>query len=201
MAQALNKKRLRDTRILMVLTLLAGVFTSSLWSHESVAHGLMDFSGYVLIVICAIGRIYSTAFIGGIKNESLIMVGPYSVVRNPLYFFSLLGAVGIGLMSAHIASFVIISVGFALIYHFLIKREEEFLEQQFGDLYRDYTKRVPRLLPKLSLYTCPQELVFQPRFLNKAVADAIWWFAALPLFEIAEVLQEHGVIKPLFSLI
>lgn len=201
MAKSLNKSRLRDTRILMVLTLLAGVLTSSLWSYESFTHELMDFAGYVLIIICAIGRIYSTAFIGGIKNENLIMVGPYSIVRNPLYFFSLLGALGIGLMSAHIASFVIISVGFALIYHFLINREEEFLEQHFGDIYRDYKKRVPRLLPKLSLYTCPDELVFQPRFLNKAVADAVWWFAPLPLFELAEMLQEEGYITPLFSLI
>lgn len=200
MAVALNKKRMRDTRILMVGVILAGVFCTTLFSENSFWHEAMEMTGYPLIVICAIGRIYSSAFIGGIKNENLVTWGPYSFCRNPLYLFSLLGAAGIGLMSTSLVAFTVITIGFYLIYDSLIKREEEFLSQKFGQTYKDFMQNTPRLLPSFKNYQCPDELTFQPRYLNKAVFDAIWWFAPLPLFECADYLRTMGWIKPLIFL-
>lgn len=196
MARSLNKTRMRDTRILIALTVLAGVSCKMFFPQESWTHHSMDLLGYLLVTVCAIGRIYATAFIGGIKNEDLITWGPYSLCRNPLYLFSLLGAAGIGLMTTSVIAFAVIFSGFLAIYLGLIQREEEFLLEKFGQKFRDYMARVPRLLPSLRNYSCPEELVFQPRFLTKAVADAVWWFAPLPLFEFAEILQQKGLITP-----
>lgn len=190
---------MRDTKILIALTILAGVFTKSLFSDDTFEHELLEFIGYILVTVCAVGRIYCTAFIGGIKNEKLIMVGPYSMHRNPLYFYSLLGAVGIGIMSTHLSAFLVIFAGFYFIYQGLINREEEFLKEKFGAEFEDYKKRVPKLVPNPKLYTCPDELLFQPKFLSKAVFDAIWWFVPYMLFELADALMEAGIIKPLFT--
>jgi protein-S-isoprenylcysteine O-methyltransferase Ste14 len=200
MAKSLNQTRMRDTRILVVLTILAGIFCKTLYPSDSWSHESMDLIGYLLVTSCAIGRIYSSAFIGGKKNEQLITWGPYSLCRNPLYFFSLLGAAGIGLMSTSIVVFALILGGFFTIYQDLIRREEEFLLAKFGQAYKDYAARIPRLLPSFKHYTCPGELVFQPAYLTKAVRDAVWWFAPLPLFELAELLQEKRLIMPLMSL-
>lgn len=200
MAQQLNKSRMRDTKILIALTILAGLFTKSFFGTETPTHELMDLAGYILVTVCAIGRIYSTAFIGGVKNEKLITTGPYSLHRNPLYFYSLLGAAGIGLMSTHILAFAVIFGGFYFIYRSLINREEEFLTAKFGNEFEEYKARVPRLLPSLKGYVCPEELVFQPKFLTKSVWDAIWWFVPYPLFELAEYLQEERLITPVMSL-
>lgn len=196
MAKSLNKSRMYDTRVLMGLTLLTGIFCKTMFPDETLAHESLDLAGYFLVTACAIGRVYSTAFIGGVKNDRLVTWGPYSVCRNPLYLFSLMGAAGIGLMSTSILAFCIIFFGFLFIYNRLIRREEEFLHARFGRAFTDYAARVPKLIPDFSKYACPGELTFQPKFLNRAVSDAVWWFVPLPLFEIAEKLQEHHIINP-----
>jgi protein-S-isoprenylcysteine O-methyltransferase Ste14 len=201
MAKNINKKRMRDTRILMGIVLLTGFFTVPVLQEGTWAYELFRLTGYILLTTCAIGRIHSTAFIGGIKNKTLTTVGPYSMCRNPLYFYSLLGAAGVGLMSGEIILVVILVVGFMFIYDQLIDREEEFLSQKFGDEFESYKTRTPRLIPDPAKYTCPAELVFQPRYLNNAIWDALWWFAPVPLFELARLLQHAGLLKPMFSIV
>jgi protein-S-isoprenylcysteine O-methyltransferase Ste14 len=199
MAAEINKNRMLVSRILVGLVLLAGFVTTPVIPEGSAVYELFRLAGYILLAACAIGRIYSTAFIGGIKNKKLVMEGPYSTCRNPLYFYSLLGAAGIGLMSAQLISFVLVFGGFLLIYDGLIKREEEYLAKKFGKEFTEYKARVPRLWPKFSQFKTADELPFQPRFFTYAVWDAIWWFAAFPVFGLARYLQHAGVIKPLFA--
>ncbi len=201
MAKDINKTRMRDTRILVGIILIAGFFTAPVMQTGSFAYEIFRLAGFILLTACAIGRIYSTAFIGGIKNEKLITVGPYAMCRNPLYFYSLLGAAGLGLMSAQIILFIFIFGGFLFIYDGLIKREEGFLAEKFGADFAAYKAGTPRLLPDIKKYTCPDELAFQPKYLNNAVWDALWWFAPVPLFELAHLLHNAGILKPLFSLL
>lgn len=200
MAKNLNKTRMRDSRILMVIAFLIALISKPAIEPESGLFEAFEVIGFTLLATCAIGRIYSTAFIGGAKNDKLITAGPYSMCRNPLYFYSLLGAAGIGMMSERFTIMAFLVGGFVLIYHGLISREEEFLAEKFGSDYTDFCAKTPRLMPAFSKYTCPSEVVFQSRYLNKAVKDAIWWFAAMPIFETIEYLQGHGIIKPLFTL-
>ena len=194
MARDLNKTRMRNTRILMSLTILAGIFSKTLFPDETPIHESMDFLGYVLVTVCAVGRVYTTAFIGGVKNEKLVTWGPYSLCRNPLYFFSLCGAAGIGLMSTSLLALVVIFGGFFLIYISLIGREEMFLSEKFGADFASYKENTPRLWPSFRAWHYPEEMTCQPKFLNNAVRDAIWWFVPYPVFELAEWLQEVGIV-------
>jgi protein-S-isoprenylcysteine O-methyltransferase Ste14 len=200
MAAEINKNRMLVSRILVGLILLAAFVATPVVPEGSAIYELCKLAGYALLTACAIGRIYSTAFIGGIKNKQLVMVGPYSACRNPLYFYSLLGAAGVGLMAVQITSTIIIVAGFLLIYDGLIKREEQFLADKFGKDFAEYKSRVPRLWPKFSQFTMPEELLFQPRYFTYAVWDAIWWFVPVPLFELAKYLQHADIIKPWFAI-
>ena len=198
MAAEINKNRMLVSRILVGLVLLAAFVTTPVLPEWSALYMFLKLAGYILLAACAVGRSYSTAVIGGIKNKTLVMEGPYSTCRNPLYFYSLLGAAGVGLLSAQLISFVIIFGGFLLIYDGLIKREEEYLAKKFGKEFTEYKARVPRLWPKFRQFKAAEELPFQPRFFTYAVWDAIWWFAAFPIFELARYLQDTEVIRPLF---
>jgi len=200
MAAELNKNRMLASRALVGVVLLSVFLTNSVVPQGSAAYGLFKLAGYVLLVACAIGRIYSTAFIGGLKNKNLVTEGPYSICRNPLYFCSLLGAAGIGLLSAQVTTLIVVFGGFFLIYAGLIRREEQFLEQKFAQAFAEYKTRVPRLLPKFGQFRVSEELPFQPRYFTYAVWDAIWWFAPFPLFELARSLQQAGIVKPLLTL-
>ncbi|MBI1216272.1 MAG: hypothetical protein GC185_10715 [Alphaproteobacteria bacterium] len=196
MADNLNKTRMRDTRILMIATLVLGLASRGLFPADSGAHLALQMAGYALATVCAVGRIYASTFIGGVKNDQLITTGPYAICRNPLYLFSLCGALGIGLMTGSLLCAALIFTGFYLIYLKLIAREEGFLREKFGADFEAFVKSTPKLWPDMKKFSYPDEMTFQPRYLTKAVADAVWWFAPLPVFLFIDHLQAAGVYTP-----
>lgn len=200
MAKSLNKKRMRDSRLALLGVLGVVFFTKSVIDYDAPFHEILEFVGYFLVALCALGRVYSTAFLGGFKNEQLVTHGPFSVTRNPLYFFSFLGMTGIGFISGHLVLILVTPVFFLALYHFLIAREEAFLTEKFGESYRTYTASTPRFFPSLSRYHAPEIVEVSPRHLKMALLDALWWFVAFPVFEFAEALQEDGILKPLLIL-
>jgi protein-S-isoprenylcysteine O-methyltransferase Ste14 len=51
-----------------------------------------------------LGRTWCSLDISGRKKRELVTVGPYALVRNPLYIFTLLEAFGIGAQSGSMLS-------------------------------------------------------------------------------------------------
>lgn len=194
MAKSLNKSRMFHSRIIMLGLLATGVFFTTPWERMMGLREMTDFIGYAFIITCALGRIYASVFIGGQKNDTLITWGPYSLMRNPLYFFSLLGITGIAIMSHSIIATVIAFSTTFFLYRSLIAREEKYLEEKFGNRYLRYKYQTPSLFPSFKNYDCPQKLVFCPQFVQKAVFDAIWWFVPLAIFKGADYLLSMNSI-------
>ncbi len=186
MAAELNKNRIRDSRIVAFLCILIFIFTEPFEIRNNISREITNLIGYSLIIICAIGRIYTTAFLGGQKNLNLITQGPFSKVRNPLYVFSFIGVLGVSFYSARPLIILIAPIATLVIYHYLVKREEEFLETQFGDEYVQYKKSVPRFIPNLGAKNLNDTISTSPNRLYAAVLDSIWWFLLIPIFEILE---------------
>lgn len=76
--------------------------------------------------------------------------GPYARVRNPLY----LGNLGICLGLLLIAHDPYVYAGGLLFffgeYFFIIRAEESFLREKFGEVYEEYLRQVPRWVPRLA---------------------------------------------------
>ena len=170
------------------------IFTRPVFAYGNFVHETMEFVGYILVICCVFGRIFSSVFIGGYKNDRLVMHGPFSVVRNPLYCSTLMGVLGLSLCSGHALIVVLLFAVFMVTYHFLIRREEDYLLSEFGEPYREYMERTPRLIPNFSLYKAPEEIVTKPRFVANACMDAVWWFVAFPAFELIDYLHEIQLI-------
>lgn len=198
MARSLNKQRMIQSRVLVIAAFALAIFTQAWIAYDGPVHEAFDYIGSLLIAVCALGRLYATVFLGGHKNDSLITHGPFSVVRNPLYFFSLLGVTGIAMITGHVLIMIVLPTFFIFMYHHLMLREEAFLREKFGAPYKEYCKKTPRIIPNLKLYNAPEQVLAVPKYVNKAFADAIWWFAAFPVLELIELLQREGVLKPLF---
>jgi protein-S-isoprenylcysteine O-methyltransferase Ste14 len=83
------------------------------------------------------------------KNEQLAISGPYAYTRNPLYLGSLILAIGFAITGRNwwIGSGIVIF--FLAIYLPVIRAEEEFLRSRFAE-FAEYTRHVPRLLPRLT---------------------------------------------------
>lgn len=128
------------------------------WNTPRGAHlARLAFSFAALLVGAAAAiRTWATAYLGSevvfdlkLHAESLVADGPYRHVRNPLYLGSFLLSVGFGFLASR-AGFFILAVGGAARILRLIGREEENLEQQQGERFREFARRVPRLLPSVS---------------------------------------------------
>lgn len=81
----------------------------------------------------------------------LVKEGTYSIIRNPLYFGNFFIGFGFSLLSGAFfpyLQFLFIPL-FFLEYFPIVIAEEKFLEEKFGDEYKDYMAKVPRFLPKL----------------------------------------------------
>ncbi len=82
------------------------------------------------------------------RDDQFVAAGPYRYVRNPLYLGSWLLAGGASiLMPPSGAAFFLLA--FSVFVLFLISAEERFLSAKLGDVYQQYRRRVPRLLPRL----------------------------------------------------
>ena len=85
------------------------------------------------------------------------MAGPFARVRNPLYVGNVLTYVGIGIMSNALFPWLIIIavVWFSFQYYQIVVLEESFLEKEFGSVYLEFKRNVPRFIPRLSVYVNP----------------------------------------------
>lgn len=163
-------------------------------------HEYIEAFGLSLIVAAIIGRMWCTLYIGGRKSAEIVRSGPYSVTRNPLYVFSTLGAMGIGAQTGSL----IVAVGFGILcyvaFSIVIRTEERFLEQNFGEPYRAYCRDVPRFFPKLSLYNDDATVTVKPDRLYRTFTDGLVFFVAYPFFEFIEYLQGIDVLPVLLRL-
>jgi len=91
---------------------------------------------------------------GTVGGTHLFVDGPFGYVRNPLYVVNMAMYVGVGIMANALAPYlVLIAIAFFLIQYWLIvKKEEEYLSETFGDEYKRYVQNVRRFVPRLTRY-------------------------------------------------
>src|SRR4029078_2172800 len=94
---------------------------------------------------------------------------PYSLTRNPLYFFSLLAYIGAGLAFEKLTVAFIFAIVFWLSHWPTVLREEAKLRNKFGAKYDDYAKRVPRFWPRIGKMDLPESVTFSPAAFNRSV--------------------------------
>ncbi len=101
---------------------------------------------------------------GSVGGTFLIISGPFSHVRNPLYVGNILMYFGLGIMSFSIFPYlqIIALIFFFIQYHYIIKEEENYLSKTYGEDYQNYLKNVPRIFPRIMPYK--SDKVQQPSF-------------------------------------
>ncbi|MBI9088954.1 MAG: isoprenylcysteine carboxylmethyltransferase family protein [Desulfobacterium sp.] len=178
----LVRHRIGFSKLLGGMVFLVLLFSGSWWHQQHPLVGqLMFLAGAALSGIGAFGRIWCSVYIGGFKNEKLISQGPFSMCRNPLYFFSLVGALGVGLATETLAVPFLILLFFSLYYPYVIKKEEVMLFRKHSKAYAAYIEKVPAFIPRLTALSEPETYLIHPGILRKSLLEAIWfiWFCAL----------------------
>jgi protein-S-isoprenylcysteine O-methyltransferase Ste14 len=160
--QAYVSNRLRERLVLLSveIDLIVLWALAVFWLHwdsrlgPPVHEGALTLAGTVLVFMGAGLAIWARLRLGrwftgtlGVKvGHELTTDGPYAVTRHPMYtglFAMLLGAALAWNSLTTLGLAALMVVPFAL----QARMEEPLLEAHFGEAYREYRRRVPRLLP------------------------------------------------------
>lgn len=95
--------------------------------------------------LVALGRNNLTALPYPKDEATLIVDGPYRIVRNPIYSGLLLGSAGLGLWR-HSWPTLLLTVALFVLFDLKTRREQTWLAERFP-AYCEYQQRVKKLLP------------------------------------------------------
>ena len=197
----LLRERGRHTRWFALAVFTLFLFAEPLAARHLAMERMMVALGNLLIVGGGLMRVYCALFIGGWKNQRLAAVGPYALVRNPLYLGSLLATLGVGLVTASLTLSAVL-FGFIMAYYSrTVAREEAYLEQQFGAEYLAYQRAVPRWLPQAGArLVLPPEVTVKPRYVLNGIRDIALVILAYPLCELVRVAHLGGWLPSFYRL-
>lgn len=80
-----------------------------------------------------------------LTKTELITNGLFRFSRNPIFFGMILSLIGLFLVTPNIWTLIFMVLGYVLI-QIQIRLEEEFLDKQHGEKYRNYKKKVRRII-------------------------------------------------------
>ncbi len=197
----IERLRIHISQIFAVLLVIFIALSKSLFEDtEPLITAVLFLLGAILVGIASLGRLWCSVYIAGYKTDHLVTQGPYSMCRNPLYFFSFLGALGVGFASESLLIPLLIFIGFVLYYPFVIKSEEAELRKLHKDEFEMYLRKVPKFFPKISYLTEPEEYIVKPRVFRNHMFSALWFVWFLGLLEIIEEFHKLNILPTIFNI-
>ena len=184
MTESASTPRLRTTFAIY----LALVAATPLVGPREIASGLghlLGIAGFACVTLACLGRIWCSLFIAGHKDETLVTSGPYAYCRHPLYSFSIVGALGLGLASKSLLLGALVVLFVAGLLTYAASCEEQFLEDAFPEEFKAYVAATPNMWwPALRKKPLPVQLDVRPAVFWKSFLDAgsfflLWLLVAL----------------------
>ena len=186
----------------LYVALLAGLilFSSSHWQPGPFGAAGILLAALVLTSGAAVGRLWCSLYIAGYKKSCLVTDGPYAMCRNPLYFFSMTGALGVALMTHTLTIPVLVLISFAIYYPNVIRAEEADLTRIHGAPFEVYRSQTPAFFPRWSLLKEPDTYQVKPRVFRNHMGSAVWFILAIGLIALLQAARAAGQIPELISL-
>jgi len=157
---------------------LLGILSLAFWAQPRPD---MLAVGICLAVVAECWRVWAAGTIH--KTEEITTAGPYAYVRHPLYVGSFLHAVAYSFMSGRWEGFLVIIPLFLVLYSAAVSTEEAMLNKLFGDQYAEYSRRVPRFIPRLGRRESGNgRFSWAQAWANKEYVNIIWMIVLSGLF-------------------
>jgi len=178
-------------------TLFVAALTAALMFTQPInfGHGIyegMELTGFILIFLAVLGRMWCILYIGGRKNRELCRIGPYSMCRNPLYFFSFVGLMGVCIAAESVIPALVAGAAFLGFYHWVIKREETRLAAIFEADFVKYCEEVPRFWPRWPEKLGAHTVEVDGRAFTRALREVFWFLFAIILVEGLEIAKAQA---------
>ena len=171
---------------------------STYWdiSNELIGTGLF-LVGTLLTVAGYCGRLWCFSYIAGRKKKVLVTKGPYSLCRHPLYFFTLVGGLGLAFCTETLSIPLLFLLAFGTYYPSIIRAEDEFLSLNFSD-YDDYRRRVPLFFPNLARFSSEDTVEVNSRAFLRELSGTAGFLCLVGVIELIEGLHSSNVLPTYF---
>ena len=199
MKTKMQKFRVRLSVVLGIVLVIFICFTESAWNHIApMVATLLFVAGIILVGIASLGRMWCSLYIAGYKTKVLVTEGPYSISRNPLYFFSLLGFLGVGLCSETILIPAILLIVFILYYPWVIRDEEKRLRQVHKGNFEKYVAETPCFFPNFFKLREPEQYLVNPKIFRRHLLDTLVFVIIAGGNEVVEVFHKLHWLRTFF---
>ena len=117
---------------------------SETWQYIGIALMVLGFA--TILLVARSFRKHETTIIPDGQPSALMEGGLFAHSRNPIYIAMAVLLIGSGLAIGHIWALIVVPLFVLLVQQIWIVKEEENLETEFGQIYRNYKMRVRRWL-------------------------------------------------------
>ena len=196
-----SQLRLRLTRLFAIGVLVTFASGATYWANANpVTEKTLLIIGLTLAGFGASGRAWAISHIAGKKRKQLVRTGPYSLCRNPLYFFNTVLGIGLGFCTATLTIPLLIAAVLMVVHHFQIRGEEEMLHNRFGYDFEAYAASVPRFFPSFRNYQEPDEILVSPRLLRQGLFGIGFLLILIGVLELFEGMHQSGILPTHFRI-
>lgn len=194
------KKNIKIQTLLIFMFMLMSVLLSKVffpeWKNGALDESL-DALGIAFVLFGFLFRICTRSYkiSGSSSSRHLVIGGPYSLMRNPMYFGTFLIGLGVIFLLFNWWVFPIFLAGFLLIYIPAVNREEEKLRRQFGEEYINYCRDTPRVFPRISnllRLNLSDYLPLEWRLIKRELASLVGTLLVITAIEIREDVRLFG---------
>ena len=197
------KYRLLISRIFLLIIITLLLFSDNMVDNWSPTYNWLEFFGYFFGLIGVFGRIWASLFIEGNKTQKLIIKGPYSLIRNPLYCFSFILLIGFCFFIKSILIFIQFFLIWIFIYRNTMLNEEKNLIDIHNKEYIDYYNRTPKIFPNFSLYRSfdlDEKMNINIKKIERVLSESFWFLFLFGIIKAIEYLHLNGIIPVYFYL-
>lgn len=194
----LRRHRLALLRIAFLPIIFLAVFTRPNWSPQSWTAFGIEAIGFLVIVAGLWLRLWSILYIGGRKSRELVMEGPYSLCRHPLYTGTFLLSIGAGLCFEN-PPMVMATLLIVIPVHAVTAGiEEHSLSGKFGEVYTNYAEKRPRFVPDFRQFRSVEWVKVSTRSIHRIMFETVC-VLLLPIAEdLIEMLHAREVVPVLW---
>lgn len=190
--------RIFVTRVYLTAIGLAFLFIHSSWEERKpLVASVLFVIGILMAGLGCLGRVWCSLHIAGRKQQQLVTDGPYSLLRNPLYFFSFIGATGVALTTSTLLFPFVVATAFLIYYPHVIHKEEMTLTRIHGEAFKQYAATTPSWFPRFGGWNESSTVLVGPAIFRKHLLSALWFIWAIGVPVIIDELK-HAKLLPIF---
>ena len=182
--------------IQIILLLLFGKFVVPDWGKEPLEE-FFDTLGIILVLFGFLLRIVARGYKEEMSNRgnNLVIDGPYCLMRNPMYFGSLMIGTGIIAILFKLWTLPVFLVVYLFIYLPQVSKEEKTLLARFGEEYKNYCGTTPKYFPNIRRVLEPKNHIslLRPSWFKKELGRLIAIIIAVFIIEIWQDVRLFGL--------